>query len=1275
MVNNAPVCADLLTRTDVLCYITTAAYFATLPHTFNFERYSLNFVHLHCHSGFSLVEGTTTIEQLVGAARRLKMGALALTDRNNMFGAIAFYRTALKAGIKPILGMDVDLDDGSSVVLLARDLAGYTNLCHLSSSMRLNADPEAFDPAGFDEEAEDPAIRPWDPGVWGVPVLGFTPRPEKLRSDAAVANRNRSATLAREVILSGRHARGLIALSGGRRGIVNSLVRQGKLQQAAKAAGMYVSAYGEGNFFIELTALDERDIESIPLLIALANELRIPIVAANDVLFLAREDNVVALALAQARLGARGRAARKADSCLFSGLDDETSTETRETHTLARTDVERYFKTAEDMASLFGGFSHGAQALANASYIAEQCNLELPLHKAIFPSVNLPSEETPFSALWKLCFAGATRRYQPLRQDVVARLKYEMEVIDALGFSTYFLVVQEIVEFAHTRGIPILARGSAANSLVAYVLGITQVDPLEYGLLFERFLSRERAEFELPDIDLDLCWRRRDEVLHHVFEKYGKEHVAIVGTHITFRLRSAWREMAKALDVSPARIDYIASRLSHLTREERAQEEETQIEVVEQPGETYSDSIEPPKLVTGTELQALGLARAIQGLPRHAGMHCGGVVITPDHLPLADLVPLQRAARDASLSITQFEKDGIEALGLVKMDLLGSRALTTLVDALNASGLVSSTDNVEQALEAIPFDDEQTFNMIANGDTLACFQLESPGMRSLVRWLRPHSLRELAMAVSLFRPGPLEGGFLETFMRRHLKQEPVIYPHPAMEPILKETYGVILYQEQFLRLAHTLAGLGLGVAEQLRKALGKASSAQERSRLGNEFIAGAIERGIDQMQAERVWEVISGYSGFGFCAAHAYSYALAAYRCAYMKAHFPAEYIAAALNNQGGYYGPSTYIEDARRMGVRLLAPHVNESGFWCEAIHSVKRRRSRRKGSDTAGGGRRDGSSIRIGLQFVRGLQERTIAEVVAERQRGGRFRSLFDLLARVNLSKAELTTLVQVGACDDLDAVRGCNLPAVVAIRGDFGEPDSVAYVPSMPELYRLNRKQLMHLVPQLVIQRKAVPGMQLTKLERLQRTGSEGGSPALQGVLSGFLHEEAPKPKILGNEMWRLHMEPMQDYTRAELLRFEQECLGFGLLCNEMELVNVSDVTHAADLHKQVGHEVYIAGTIASGHKHTGKDGRAMMFLTIQDCYGLIETVLFPDVYERCAEIIARVGRGPYVLKGRIQLSEKDATARAPVLTGLCLEDAMAFTMQPTVIVQEVSELAQK
>jgi DNA polymerase III alpha subunit len=642
------------------------------------------------------------------------------------------------------------------------------------------------------------------------------------------------------------------------------------------------------------------------------------------------------------------------------------------------------------------------------------------------------------------------------------------------------------------------------------------------------------------------------------------------------------------------------------------------------------------------------------------------VIITPQ--PLAGLVPLQRASRDPSMSITQYEKDAIEALGLVKMDILGSRALTTLVDAVMSSELTTdlpgrNDTDLEKRFQAIPIDDESTYRMMSEGQTLGCFQLESPGMRGLLKWLRPRNLDEVATAISLFRPGPLEGGFLETFMRRHLNQEEVTYSHPSMEPILSDTKGVILFQEQFLKLVNRLAGVSLGEAEKLRKALGKTRSADERARLGSQFVSGAIERGIDQLQAQKVWDIVAGYSGFGFCAAHAHSYALVAYRSAYMKAHYPAEFLAAQINNGGGYYVPSVYIEEARRLHVKLLIPNVNESGAMCEVKAGSKGRRS-----------------IRIGLQFVKGLSEKTIEAIMSERRNNGRFNSLPDLMARVNMKPQEILALVKVGACDDLRKDVSTSMRTIVPILGSLGETIETVYETHEPAT-SLNRKQMMWLLPSILsIGEKKAQSTNARYSRLMKAAGSE--QQGIQFMMSDLREtrsierdmREQVKAKVLGSTSspQRIEVPSLPEYTLPEKLRLERDTLGFVLSCNEMELIEVPGAISSSQLRRHADREVTIAGVIAAGRSHMGKDGNKMLFLTVQDREGLIEVVVFSDAYKKYGELLASNGYGPYEITGIAQVTGKGRGIGVQPPADLLMSDAVTMKMHPVVIAGKIQAI---
>jgi DNA polymerase III alpha subunit len=603
---------------------------------------------------------------------------------------------------------------------------------------------------------------------------------------------------------------------------------------------------------------------------------------------------------------------------------------------------------------------------------------------------------------------------------------------------------------------------------------------------------------------------------------------------------------------------------------------------------------------------------------------------------------------------------------------------------VQASELASNNNaggELEKCLQAIPTNDERTYCMIAEGNTLGCFQLESPGMRGLLKWLRPSNLDDVAVAISLFRPGPLEGGFLEMFMRRHLGEEAVSYAHPSMEPILRDTRGVILFQEQFLKLVHTLAGLSLGEAEKLRKELGKTRSADERARLGNQFVAGAIERGIDQLQAQKVWEIVAGYSGFGFCAAHAHSYALTAYRSAYMKAHYPAEFLAAQINNMGGYYGPAVYVEEARRLRVKLLVPNVNESGAWCEVPRNPK-------GSGNARG-------IRIGLQFVKGLSEKSIEAILTERRNGGLYHSLLDLMARVAMSPQAIMALVNVGACDDLasrdDDRSGVmpSIPSIAPVLGSMGEATGaeVIHEPTMV----LNRRQMIWLLPSLLSggdgARGAIRRSQTGYSVWTRATGSDG--KGLQIMMSELIEGEATggwrNAKVVhvvgdvGDVSNHRHIEvpPIEDYTLAEKLKLERDALGFVLSCNEMELVDVPGAVPSSQLRHHADQKVQVAGVIAAGRTHMGKDGNRMLFLTLQDQEGLIEVVVFSDAYKEHGELLASNGYGPYTITGIAQVTGKGRGIGIQPPSDLLMADAdvVSLKMHPVIVAEKITPIGNR
>jgi DNA polymerase III subunit alpha len=615
-------------------------------------------------------------------------------------------------------------------------------------------------------------------------------------------------------------------------------------------------------------------------------------------------------------------------------------------------------------------FAEFPAALENVQYIADQCRWESPSGQWRLPSLDLAPGRTPRQEMWEQALAGASQRYGELTPAIETRLRKEVDVIDALGYGPYFLVVADMVRFARLQGVPISPRGSASSSVVAYCLGIHDVDPIAHNLYFERFLSLERHD--PPDIDLDLCSRRRDEVIQYVYDKYGADHVAMVCTYATLRARYALREVGKAYGLPEARIKELAHQLPGFWHPgARKLVQEAQAELIEQ---THDK----------TEREVLEMSRALDGAPHHLSIHPGGIVISPG--PITDLAPLQHATK--GLLVTQYDMGGIEKLGLVKIDLLGISALTVIADCAESV----RRGQPDFAIDDIPLDDAATAQTLSTARTIGCFQVESPGMRMTLRELAAHDVNGLLVALALYRPGPLKGGLKDAFVKRHLGQEQVEYLHPALEPILRETYGVILYQEQVLRLAHEVAGMTLGEADTLRRAMSKFRSAHEMERLRTLFVEGAqATGGLDAATAERVWELMAAFAGYGFPKAHAAGYAAVAYRMAYLKTHYAAEFMAARLAVWGGFYRPGVYMSEARRLGLAVRPPHVNHSGeaFTLEPLRTLW-----------------------MGLGQVRELTRTTMHTIIAQRP----FKSLQDLLARAQPQYVEAVNLVKAGALDGL-------------------------------------------------------------------------------------------------------------------------------------------------------------------------------------------------------------------------------------------------------------------
>jgi DNA-directed DNA polymerase III PolC len=875
-----------------------------------------SFVHLHTHSYYSLLDGCPSPAQMVQAAAHMGMPALALTDHNALYGAIEFYDVCHEAGIQPILGMELTVDWGDehpgTLILLAQGSPaetgqapeGYANLCRLSTALQTQPDREAALVRGLSHH-----------------------------------------------LLEG-HTTGLIALSGGKKGRLNHLIRTGDIRGAETHARDLAEVFGSDSLFVELQIQDPGDLQVTAELARLAQRLGLETVATNNVHYLAPDD---------------------ATQCqLLAAMDTLQPL----THAPLREGL--HLASPAETASMFSQFPG---ALANSREIAERCRLELPLGRPVFPEADLAEGQTPGSELHRQALNGAERRFGEVTGVVRDRLEREIALVDDLGYAPLFLIVADIVRYARQQEVPVNLRGSAAGSLVLYCLGVSTVDPLALDLTFERFLNPGRRD--PPDIDLDLCSRRRDEVIRYVYQRYGKERVATICTYTRLRARSAWREVAKAYRLPQERIDAVARQIPRFWH----------------PGMGGEVKDAQKKLLVNAhddqEREALRAAWALDRHPRHLSVHPGGVVIAPG--PLTDRVPLQLATK--GVIITQYDLHGIERLGLVKIDLLGIRALTVVADSVE----MVRRRQPSFSLGDIPSQDATTGELLSQARTIGCFQAESPGMRRTLRELRTRALEDVVVTLALYKPGPLRGGLKDAFVRRHRGEEPVHYLHPSLEPILRGTYGVVLYQEQVLRIVHELAGFSLGEADALRRAIGHLGRGQEMMPLREDFIQRAYQvSDVPPDVGAHIWELMASFAGYGFLKAHAASYAIVTYQTAYLKTHYPAEFMTAILRNWGGYYPQRVYLGEARRLGVRVRPPHINHSS-----------RRFEMKA------GREGRPVLWMGLGQVRHLTRKTTAAILAARKERA-FESLGDLLHRVGPRRVEAENLIKSGALDGLGPSR---------------------------------------------------------------------------------------------------------------------------------------------------------------------------------------------------------------------------------------------------------------
>ena len=879
------------------------------------------FTHLHVHTEYSLLDGVSRIPKLVAKAKELAMDALAITDHGSLYGVVEFYTQCLEAGIKPIIGCELYMALGSRHDKVPSERSPY----HLTVLAKDNHGYQNLTALATQAHLEGHYYKP--------------------RIDKELLE---------------RHHEGLIVLSGCRTAEIPRLITENRLQDVREAALWYKGLMGDDAFFLELQRHEH--VAELPMineaLIELGRDLDIPLVVTNDSHYVHKEDSSLQDVLI----------------CIH------TNTTINDDKRLKMEDDSYYLKSPQEMAELFQDFP---EALRNTERIADLCDVKLATAELHLPRFPVPDESNADEYLSRLCWEALKQLYPTPSAQAEERLAYELDVIRLTQFANYFLVVWDITSFAHQNNILFGVRGSAAASLALYCLGVTEVDPLEYRLVFERFLNVERKE--MPDIDMDFQDDRRDEVLAYVTSKYGRDRVAQIITFGTLGAKASLRDVGRSLGMSYADVDRVARLVPFKSRTL-----EDALSASSELGSIYRSDESITVLVD--------TARALEGTVHHVSTHAAGVVISSE--PLTDYVPLQRPVRgddSSQIHMTQYAMDAVAMLGLLKMDFLGLTSLTILDRAVK---MVEQTRGVQIDLHRLPLDDQKTFEILSSGKTTDIFQLESAGMQRYIKELKPSSLGDIAAMIALYRPGPME--HIETFINAKHGRAPIRYPHPSLEDILEETHGVIVYQDQVLFILQAFAGYTLGQADTVRKAMGKKiPKLMRQEREG--FLEGAVSNGFTRELAQEIFDLIEPFAGYAFNKAHSVSYALISYWTAYFKANYPLEYMASVLNSRLDHPDrTASAIGECFRMGIPVLLPDINRSG-----VHF------------TIDKDEKGGAALRFGLAAIKNVGEGAVRSIVEEREKSGPFKTIDEFCRSADLSglnRRTLESLIKVGSLESL-------------------------------------------------------------------------------------------------------------------------------------------------------------------------------------------------------------------------------------------------------------------
>ncbi len=1073
-----------------------------------------DFVHLHVHSEYSLLDGASRLDELVALARDLRFPALALTDHGNLFGAMDFYLACQKAGIKPLIGAELYVAPGSRferasldgryeganhLTVLARNLPGYKNLIKLVSKAYLE---------------------------------GFYYKPRVDRE------------------LLAQHADGLVVLSGCLNSEVSRLLTEGEDAKARQVAGWHQEVFGKDYYFMEIQSHGLPDQPKVTEgALEIARAIGAPVAGTNDSHYLVR---------AHAR-------AHEALLCI------QTGTTIRDPNRWRFSSDQFFLKSAEEMREVFTDLP---EAYRNTLAVAERCNLELESNRIRLPRYQVPEGHTLESYLEHLAWDGLRRRYgEPPPESVVDRLKHEVAIIEKMGFAGYFLVVWDFIRFARSRGIAVgPGRGSSAGSVTAYCLGITNIDPIRHGLLFERFLNPERVS--MPDMDIDFSDDRRDEVIEYVATRYGRENVAQIITFGTLGAKAVIRDVGRALGMTYGEVDRIAKLVPNqlnITLDEALSKSPPLAEMVRG---------QPPVA------ELWEVAKALEGCTRHASTHAAGVVISDE--PLIEYIPLYKDPKRNEI-VTGYAMEAIEKIGLLKMDFLGLRTLTVIA---NAAKLVAATRGIALDIDAIPYDDPATYRLLAEARTLGVFQLESGGMRDALRGLRPERFEDLVAIVSLYRPGAMEQ--IAEFVNRRHGRSKITYEHPLMEKYLRDTYGVMLYQEQVMQIASEVAGFTMGEADTLRRAMGK-KDRELMAKQREKFLEGCKAHGVPAKKAEKVWELMEKFAGYGFNKSHAAAYAVVAYQTAYLKANCPVEFMAALLTSEMGDTDKIVkYIEESRAMGIQALPPDVNSSGIQFSVVNGA----------------------IRFGLAAIKNVGEAAIASILKAREEREPFVSLVDCCRRVDLRLVNhrvLESLIKAGAFDSL----GTSRAQLFAALDDAIESG---------QRHQRDRQE-----------------GQISFLDMM-------GDPSAAGGTDAGVRESPAAPREQRNAS-------LPEWDADRLLAYEKDVLGFYLSGHPLArfggLVQRLGVTSIAELSGvRAGSRVVLCGHITALKEIPTKSGDRMAFATLEDMQASVELTVFPAPFRTAAPLLR--SREPVVVKGRVDDTEKGRVVLAEEIRPL-VDDA--------------------